>query len=188
MPVTIRPSPEKVGRNSDKPTAVTASHAHCVEQGFGGSVARFLPSDRAVLHSSFPTSPPFPNIVPYHNGFVQGTIRAFQQDISLTLRPDDVWLAITTQFSFYVTGHAEEMRDQFVKHQGTMELDTGPIAGTFATLDVAKMSRALTCLVEEHLIDKEIRNWLIPDFSTKTDNDVAVASMTMLATFKKFFT
>jgi hypothetical protein len=80
------------------------------------------------------------------------------------------------------------MRDQFVKHKGTMELDTGVIAGTFAALDVPKMSRAPTCLVEEHLIDKMIWTWLIPDFSTTTDNDVAVASMTMLATFKKFFT
>lgn len=50
------------------------------------------------------------------------------------------------------------------------------------------MARKLAAIVEEQLIDKELRNWLIPDFSTTTDTDIAVASIPMLATIKKFFT
>jgi hypothetical protein len=45
------------------------------------------------------------------------------------------------------------------------------------------MSRRMTCLIEEQLVDKEIRNWLTPDFST-TDGDVAVASMTMMGAMR----
>jgi hypothetical protein len=55
---------------------------------------------------------------------VNGTIRAFQQDLHLVLRPDDVWLAITMQFRFYVAGHAEEMRSKLVKHAGKMHIST----------------------------------------------------------------
>jgi hypothetical protein len=58
----------------------------------------------------------------------------------------------------------------------------------FETLLVEGMNRRLTCLIEEQLVDKEIRNWLIPDFSTTTDQDVAVASMTMMGAMKKYFT
>lgn len=58
---------------------------------------------------------------------------------------------------------------------------------SLASMGVAKMSRRLTCLIEEHLVDKEIRDWLIPDFTRTTDNNVAVASMTMLAIFNQFF-
>ena len=68
-----------------------------------------------------------------------------------------------------------------------MHLCLDNAAPSFGTRDVAQMCRKLTCLVEEHLIDRDIRNWLIPDFTTTTDNDVAVASMLILATFKHFF-
>ncbi|KAF2624857.1 hypothetical protein BU25DRAFT_460701 [Macroventuria anomochaeta] len=49
------------------------------------------------------------------------------------------------------------------------------------------MARKFTCLVEEHLVDKETRNWIIPDFTTTTDNDIAVASITMMATMQAYF-
>ena len=42
--------------------------------------------------------------------WVDGIIRAFQQDLHLTIRPDDVWLAILTQFSFYVNNIEEPFR------------------------------------------------------------------------------
>jgi hypothetical protein len=40
--------------------------------------------------------------------------------------------------------------------------------------------------MEEKLSDKEIRNWIIPDFSTTTDTDIAIASMAMMATMKHY--
>jgi hypothetical protein len=56
------------------------------------------------------------------NGFVHGIIHAFQQDLHLVLRPNDVWQAVISQFAFYVTGHAEELRSKFVAHTGTEHL------------------------------------------------------------------
>lgn len=45
----------------------------------------------------------------------------------------------------------------------------------------------MACAIEENLVDKEIRDWIILDFTTTTDNDIAVASSTMMATMQKYF-
>ncbi|RLN76625.1 hypothetical protein DYB28_007655, partial [Aphanomyces astaci] len=62
-------------------------------------------------------------IIASANGFVLGAVRAYNQHHHLILRPDDVWLAIMTQFGLFVNGHAEAVRDKLVKHkEGTQGL------------------------------------------------------------------
>jgi hypothetical protein len=117
MPVTIRPSPEKVGQNNDM--TFESEEALFSRLVRAWEARHDLPesesrANKPILHSSFRGSLAPSSIVPYGNGFVNGVIRAFQQDLHLVLRPDDVWLAITTQFSFYVTtAHAEELRARY---------------------------------------------------------------------------
>ena len=53
-------------------------------------------------------------INPSKNGFVDACITAYNQHHHLVIRPDDVWAAIISQFSFYVNAHAEELQDTFV--------------------------------------------------------------------------
>jgi hypothetical protein len=185
MPVTICPSPGKVGRNTDNLTRVNNCHTHMTT--VDGTKSTFDLPVHPLLHSSFSDRAPFPEVVPYVNGFVNGTIRAFQQDLHLVLRPDDVWLAIATQFRFYVVGNSWELRDKFVVHQGQLELDLDTVATQIRFLDVVTMSRKFTRLLHEHLIDKNIKDWLLLDFSTTTDHDVAVASMVMVSTYREYF-
>ena len=40
----------------------------------------------------------------------------------MILRPDDVWIAITTSFARYMEVHAEDLRSKFVDHEGQKEL------------------------------------------------------------------
>lgn len=54
--------------------------------------------------------------------------------------------------------------------------------------DFGYMSRAMTNLMEENIVDKNLRDWIIPDFSTTTVTDATVASITMMATMKEYFT
>eukprot|EP00957_Ditylum_brightwellii_P024538 1852407-Ditylum_brightwellii.AAC.1 len=49
-----------------------------------------------------------------HYGLVSAIMDAYNHHHNLILRPDDVWQAILTQFSFYVNANAEELRDRFV--------------------------------------------------------------------------
>lgn len=56
---------------------------------------RFVAESRQALFQSFKDIDKRKTaLVPYNNGFVNGMIRAFQQDLHLVLRADDMWLTI----------------------------------------------------------------------------------------------
>lgn len=138
MLVTITPSPERVGRNHDKsvvsPTELFKELAYIAHrtsvQGCFSPTSSRKPADEPktippIFYHSFPdltSDDASTRVISQLNGFVDGIIRAYQQDLHLSLRPDDVWQAIITQFSFYVAGHAEELRSKFVAHDGTVNL------------------------------------------------------------------
>lgn len=42
--------------------------------------------------------------------------------------------------------------------------------------------------IQQNVIDPELRQWIIPDFSTTTPLDVLVSGMVMMATVKEYFT
>src|SRR5271155_1713993 len=57
------------------------------------------------------------------NGFVGAVLKAYNNHYRLCIRPDDVWVAITTAFAMYMNaGHAEALRNKFVSHQATEKL------------------------------------------------------------------
>lgn len=114
-------------------------------------------------------------------------MRAYQQDLHLVLYPDDVWLAITTQFSFYVGRHAKALRKQLVAHEGKVELVLDNAAPSPEFLDVANMARSITHIMEQHPVDGDNTVADLSDFTTTTHHDIAVASMTMMATMQKYF-
>jgi len=45
-----------------------------------------------------------------NSGFVNSIFLAYNRHHNLVIRPDDVWIAIATQFSYYVNWRAEEFR------------------------------------------------------------------------------
>ncbi len=47
--------------------------------------------------------------IPRQNGFVFACLEAYGRRRHLVLRPDDVWTAIITQFSFYARKHVADM-------------------------------------------------------------------------------
>jgi hypothetical protein len=126
-------------------------------------------------------------LVPYGNGFVDGILRAFQQDLHLVLRPDDVWLAIVTQFSFYVNGHDEELRGSFVSHDGKEVLVIDMRPHSIRTVDVGLFARKIVDLMANFLVEPDVTEWLVPKFSTTTDDDRSVSAMIMMSTMKAYF-
>jgi hypothetical protein len=85
-----------------------------------------------------------------------------------------------------VKRHAEKLRAKFVKHDGKKNLmvwNDLPIH----MWDVGSMAEKITLLMEEHMADKDVRDWLLPNFSTTTDDDRAISSMVMMATMKHYF-
>ena len=120
------------------------------------------------------------------NGFVYTCFEAYSSHHHLTIRPEDVWLAILSQTSFYVNAHAEELRHLFVKHEGQKELEVVAV-GTRHSVDFGDLARRMTQEIEKNVVDPELREWMLPAFTTTTDSDVVVASILMMGTMQKYF-
>jgi len=101
-------------------------------------------------------------------------------------RPDDIWLAILTQSSFYVNTHAEELLSLFVAHEGKKELRITAY-GTRYTIDFGRMARQTAVLLEENLTDPALRKWAIPTFSTTTITDSTMYAIVLMATMKRYW-
>lgn len=53
-----------------------------------------------------------------HWGFASAVLNAYNYHANLVIRPDDVWQAVLSQFSYYVKGHSEELRSRIVDFEG----------------------------------------------------------------------
>jgi len=124
------------------------------------------------------------DVVPHFNGFVSTVVACYCEHRALVIRPDDVWLAILTQFNLFVNANAEQLRSHFVSHEGQKELVISVDGGNRYTVDFGSMSRQMGDLIQENIVDDGLREWIIPDFSTTTVTDTTVASMIMMATLK----
>ncbi|KAJ7491492.1 hypothetical protein B0H11DRAFT_1673949, partial [Mycena galericulata] len=120
-------------------------------------------------------------VVPNKNGFVKTVMSAYTHHYALVIRPDDVWLAIVSQFSFYVNGNAELLRANFVAHDGKKELVIG------GPPDFALLSCQMAGMIHKNVVDPDLRDWILPKFSTTTITYITIGSMLMMATMKKYF-
>ena len=126
------------------------------------------------------------NSVPTNNGFVRAALDAYNQHHNLIMRPDDVWLAIITQFNIFVNAHAEELRHLFVAHDGQKELEVIELAST-GTYDWACFPLKISEMIEKNVVDPGLREWIIPKFTTTTSTDEVVCSIVMMSTLQAYF-
>ena len=120
-------------------------------------------------------------------GLVSTIMEAYNRHYELVLRPDDVWQAILTQLSFYVSANAEALRSRFVNFEGKMTLEVF-MQGTLFTADFAKFAERM---VDENIVknlkDPEMVDWLLPAFTTTTVNDRLVAAISVMSTLQHYF-
>ncbi len=166
------------------PSNVEARSIDCATATPSSLLSRTNQKGNEIFQSSFPETSS--DIVSSDNGFVRTILDAYNRHRALILRPDDVWLAILVQFSFFVNGNAELLRSQFVAHEGKKELIV-KAAGTRYTVDFGHMARTMADEIEKNVVDPSLREWIVPEFSTTTTNDTTVCSMVMMATLKEYF-
>ena len=120
-------------------------------------------------------------------GLVSAMVDAYNTHHKLILRPDDIWQAILTQFSFYVNAHAEKLRAQFVDFEGKKTL-TIFAGGTLYTVDFGGIANRM---VDEQIVknikDPAVVDWLLPRFSTTSPTDRVSASVTIMSSFQAYF-
>merc|ERR1712038_197054 len=120
-------------------------------------------------------------------GLLSAVCTAYNQHHHLILRPDDVWQAILTQFSFYVNANAEALRDKFVDFDGKKELVI-QAGGTLFTCDFGSFaSRMVDEQISKNLKDASVTDWLLPNFSTTCDEDRIVSAVTIMSTLQAYF-
>jgi len=120
-------------------------------------------------------------------GLVDVAVEAYSRHHHLVLRPDDVWIAILSQFSFYINAHAEELRHTFVAHEGKKALCVEASGCNRYTVDFAHMARSMGDLLKENVKDPQLCEWIMAEFSTTTVVDRTVYAIEMMATMKKYF-
>ncbi len=129
----------------------------------------------------------FPNSIAWTRtaGFVETVFYGYQQHHNVILRPDDIWTAILVQFSLYVNANAKELRHSFVNFE-----DKKPLVVSFRKrvdqVDIREFISQISNLTREN-INEIIYDWIMPSFSTTTENDKLTAGVAMMATLQEYF-
>ncbi|CAL8075300.1 unnamed protein product [Orchesella dallaii] len=120
-------------------------------------------------------------------GFVPTVVQAYNHHFNLVLRPDDIWAAIMTQFSFYRNKNAEKYRKKFVNFEGKRKLVV-TTSGSLHTVSYSWLTNAMTNEINKNLVDPQVKNWILPTFTTTTENDKVAVGVVFMAAMKKYFT
>jgi hypothetical protein len=87
----------------------------------------------------------------------------------------------------FILGHAEELRSKFVAHEGKKALSIA-IGGKAGSVQFGEFAQSMTEAMQGNIVDKGLKDWIIPDFSTTTENDKIVASIIFMGAMSKYFT
>lgn len=120
------------------------------------------------------------------HAFVHAAAKAYNEHHNLVIRPDDIWLAIITQFSAYVNNYPEELRDKFVDFEGKKELVV-KTNGSLRTVSYDALAMLMADQIAENIKDPSIRDWALPSFSTTVNSDKAVGAVALMATLQAYF-
>ncbi|KAL8724575.1 MAG: hypothetical protein Q9166_007870 [cf. Caloplaca sp. 2 TL-2023] len=177
MPVTVNVTSHR-GRPWINPPPVVST-----EQLFEKSCPDEHRNCKKVIQSFFSD---FPNasICGSSNGFVRACFYAYSHHHHLILRPEDIWFAVLSQLSFYINAHSEELRSFFVSHEGREELEVFD-GGTIDC--VGPLAVRMTKEMDKYMVDPDLRQWILPDFSTTTDTDTITAAVLMMGAMQEYF-
>ena len=183
MPVTTYPA----AHNANK---IHLRSVDSAEQMLKECCPNNFESCKQLLQSSFATETIPNETVATSNGFVNtaitAAITAYNNHHHLTIPPEDIWISILAQFSHYVNANAEELRSKFVSHEGKKELEVIDGATIFG-YDFQRFIRMMNDMIAKNIVDPELREWILPSFSTTTETDRIVAAVMMMGTLQKFF-
>jgi hypothetical protein len=120
------------------------------------------------------------------NSFGHAIRQAYSDENNLVLTPDNVWLAIITQFCFYVDANGEKLRDRFVNFDG-QEMVIVERTDTMATADYNSIIQEFSDKIAKRIKSEDIRNWIIPNFSTTTLSERMAGTIALMAITKSYF-
>ncbi|KAM9970372.1 hypothetical protein ACTFIR_002228 [Dictyostelium discoideum] len=125
------------------------------------------------------------------NSFIYSAWDSYNFHHHLEIKPDNIWMAIISQFSFYLNKNFQELQDKFVDfHQNHNEKKELKVFTDYPILE-APFDKLVKDMVEQignNIKDPSIKDWIIADFSTTTPSDkIAYGSVLMSITRKYFY-
>ncbi|GAM23396.1 hypothetical protein SAMD00019534_065710 [Acytostelium subglobosum LB1] len=120
-----------------------------------------------------------------NNSFVQSAFYAYSHHLHLVIRPDDVWLALITQFSIYVNANSDQLRSKLVPFDDKRELIV--LIEGISTEPIDRLAAQFSDRIAENIKDPSIREWVMPAFTTTTNNDRVVGAFALMSSMKNYF-
>jgi hypothetical protein len=145
----------------------------------------FFNNSAQVILSNFDVDPKFAiskeaGIVPSADSFIRGAIQAWGEHLHLVIRPEEVWFTILVQMNFYMNSHAEEIRHLFVDHEGQKLIY---IEDKTWYRVLIRFKDEIQALVKVPWL----KDWILPAFSTTTEQDIMTANVLMMGLTKAYF-
>mmetsp|Transcript_23552 Transcript_23552/g.40192 ORF Transcript_23552/g.40192 Transcript_23552/m.40192 type:complete len:546 (-) Transcript_23552:251-1888(-) len=130
------------------------------------------------------------------SGFLAACLTAFAQHLPLELSPDHIWAVLSYAFAKHVDTHAEELRKNFVQHEGKKRLlvevngfvmSGGDLEkGTSAAEWEQKVFPGFSRQIKEHIGEK-VHATIASDFTTTTNTARAAHEITLMSAMKNYF-
>ena len=119
--------------------------------------------------------------------FFQTVVRAYADHRPLVLSPDMIWVLISQGFARYVNAHAEELRDQFVDHDGKIHLVVKSEKELLTEkADWAQIMSDFTGQIESNT-KGDIGQTITADFSTTGVTERITSQITLMESLKEYF-
>jgi hypothetical protein len=133
-----------------------------------------------ILASSKPSTSVF------NRDFLSTVIHAYSYHNNLIISPDNIWISILIQLSYYINGNSEQLRDKFVNFKDKQQLVVIE-AGNLKTANYKTLAKRFCDEMDKYLVNPKIKDWIIPDFTTTTETDKIVGAICVMASFKSYF-
>eukprot|EP01098_Paradermamoeba_levis_P003907 TRINITY_DN1726_c0_g1_i3.p1 TRINITY_DN1726_c0_g1~~TRINITY_DN1726_c0_g1_i3.p1 ORF type:complete len:489 (-),score=107.50 TRINITY_DN1726_c0_g1_i3:119-1393(-) len=123
-------------------------------------------------------------------GLAGVVLEAFNRHLPLVLRPDDIWLVLAYSFSKHVEKHAEELRKNFVKHEGKKTLKVFVNHFVLGQMKPENWERDVfpdfSKQIKEN-VGEQVHSTIAGGFSSTTAVDQAAHEITLMAAMKQYF-
>lgn len=86
-----------------------------------------------------------------------------------------------------MNGHAEELRQFFVNHNGREEIEIDMLPERARTADLDVYTARTVDAMKEKLADPSLTDRFLPQFNTNTLDDRTVAAFVVMSTIKSYF-
>ncbi|EGC29632.1 hypothetical protein DICPUDRAFT_42586 [Dictyostelium purpureum] len=122
------------------------------------------------------------------HSFVLSCLKAYNEHHHLTIRPDDIWMCIVSQFSLYANKYSDKIKHKFVDSllQEKKELDIS-VENPILKAPFDQLILLFIDKIKENIKDPSFVDWMIPKFSTTTHNDTLAFTAALMSSITKYF-